>query len=86
MSDQLEKLLAQEPMKKPAKAWRNWWVALKKSHADGQWRNPGEPYPAPYVWPSKEIAEQKAATCQAATSPNWGPYTYLGAFPEGERP
>ena len=37
----------------PSKRWRNWWLDLCDGDLD-------EPYPDCDVWPSKEVAEQKA--------------------------
>lgn len=83
MSDALEKLLAQEPIKKPAKAWRNWYRALTKL----SFANDGEVYRGKRVWPSKDAAETGAESCRVGQYPlAKGQSEYLGAFPEGERP
>lgn len=89
MSEALEKLLAQEPIREPAKRWRNWWRE-KKSYvcSDGVVYQEGEIHPGGMSWPSKEVAEEKASEWFAKHS-KVRPHEYseyLGAFPEGERP
>lgn len=80
-----------EPIKKPAKAWRNWWECLVdfKSIQTGLLYDAGKIYPSQLVWPSKEIAEQKAAD-YLAREQRLHPFSptgkYLGAYPEGQRP
>lgn len=90
VSDQLEKLLAQKPMKKPAKAWRNWYKVLQRvRYKDtGNTYSAGDIYAGKHPWPSKEVAEQKASDFMAADLFKHGHHfeEYLGAFPEGERP
>ena len=87
MSDQLEKLLAQEPMKKPAKGWRNWFratVAFKT--IDGAY-DAGDVHHGTRVWPSKDAAESHV---KFDHSPRYKLHRasteYLGAYPDGERP
>lgn len=91
MSDQLEKLLAQKPMKKPAKAWVNWYLALVglPGCADGSQRaKPGEKFHGAKLWPSKDAAETWVTTEPLKFRfPIVGTdVEYLGAYPEGERP
>lgn len=87
--------LQREPVKEPAKRWRNWWrfsipVQVKKS---GQVFEPGD-HPGPSVFPSREIAEQRALEKlrgdltyeDGTTTPFADNVFYLGAFPEGEKP
>ena len=87
MSDQLEKLLAQKPMKKPAMGWRNWWLQKRDWTArDGTISRAGEVGPGNTIWPSKDIAETRAEKWFAETINGHDFSEYLGAFPEGERP
>lgn len=76
------------PVKEPAKRWRNWYVALKHiTKRTGERYEPGEVYPSPCAWPSKDIAVTKATIDQRPDSSHaLGDAEYLGAFPEGERP
>ena len=91
MSDQLEKLLAQEPIKEPAKRWRNWWKVIVDgvtSQETGEIGRKGSIAVSMWLFPSKEVAEQKAVEDLAWNLNHNGFQTvdYLGAFPEGERP
>lgn len=76
-------------MKKPAKAWRNWWLVVHPhSMTKGRDARPGDKLVGEKMWPSKDTAETRAAFEMA--SPRYaaskGLNEYLGAFPEGERP
>ena len=79
-----------EKIEKPAKAWRNWYRALRTFVSlEGDNLKKGERYPGALVWPSKDAAEscaneQLLAGPRFATGCGWA--EYLGAFPEGERP
>lgn len=79
---QSETLLQKEPVKEPAKRWRNWWRSL----VNDTWAS-GEtgPLQGQRTWPSRDAAETAA---EASTYfKNWrGKVEYLGAFPEGETP
>ena len=77
MTKQAKILSDAQITERPAKAWRNWWIDREGSGGCN------EPYPDCDVWPSKEVAEQKAqdellddyvkdGTCQSK---------WLGAFP-----
>ena len=76
-----------EVAREPAKRWRNWWRAHVHTSTQcihcGAWRqfNPGDTYAQHCrAHPSKDVAESVAASL-------WHPRrTYLGAYPEGERP
>lgn len=78
----------------PSKRWRNWWRVTQEfiSIPTGKLRVVGEVYGAPVVWPSREIAEQKARDTLATNRGYAGgqikrsPDIYLGAFPDGEHP
>lgn len=86
MSDLLHDLRTErEPVKEPARGWRNWWRCERDGARirmrGGQVRNLN----AGYVWrgklyPSRDIAETVAAENKAVC------VTWLGAYPEGERP
>lgn len=78
--------LKQEAAREPAKRWRNWW----RAHTDAIDFRLGALPPTPRkigdVWaghrlfPSRDTAETAAQRCGQLF------FTYLGAFPEGERP
>lgn len=81
------------PVKEPAKAWRNWFLyPTGQRFSDGSIALPGQPKAGPNIWPSAEIAEQKAHESIAEWEVNASRYwitserIYLGALPEGERP
>lgn len=85
-----ERDLAREPVKEPAKRWRNWWVATTtttgRCSACGfvsRPKLPGEVYSAHCAWPSKDVAESRA---EFAINTRKTRAKYLGAYPEGERP
>jgi hypothetical protein len=72
----------------PAKLWRNWYRVHKRM---GVTRRVGVWHPGvtrgPDLFPSREIAEQKAHNFIAHCFPHarsW--FDYIGAFPEGEAP
>lgn len=78
-----------EAKEAPPKRWRNWWF----SHGDGDegpWRDGDQSNPQadPTVYPSKDAAESVANAQLEKMRVDQGPWllTYLGAFPEGERP
>lgn len=73
----------------PSKRWRNYYFAyrfVRPVPGHPQWLK-GRINVGPTVFPSKEIAEQRArdfiAGCTAEAR-SW--FDYLGAFPEGEEP
>lgn len=72
----------------PARLWRNWYRVHQRMAVTarvGIWE-PGLT-PGPDLFPSKEIAEQKAHEFIASCFPHtrsW--FDYLGALPEGKRP
>jgi hypothetical protein len=77
-----------EPIKKPAKAWRNWWKATESVLYGPplcKRLQVGDVYQGDTAWPSKDVAEQKALSRQGRID-GWKDDEYLGAFPEGERP
>ena len=75
-----------EIIERPAKAWRNWYVALEEFSCTfyQQDRAVGEVHPGTRLWPSKETAESGAAACEG--NPKYPKSLYLGAYPEGTRP
>lgn len=80
--------LAREPVKEPAKRWRNWWVAKNPNHfycvhcGSCRFADRGEQFSDHCaIYPSKDIAESDAAKWLDAEVEE-----YLGAYPEGERP
>ena len=72
------------PKTAPSKRWRNWWRATDSGWHDvtGAIIRPGDAYEGRCLWPSKEVAHQKAIDADAACP---DASIYLGAFPEGER-
>jgi hypothetical protein len=74
----------------PAKRWRNWYMVIipLRHEDDGQDRDPGYIYGGARLWPSKDVAEQKALAAAARDFAKFGMYheIHVGAFPEGERP
>ena len=85
--------LKTERATEPPKRWRNWYRARYASvlfNGRGEKRSvaAGQKYPGQYVWPSKEIAEQKSSECcgVAASGREYHKGFYLGAFPDGETP
>ena len=75
-------------LSKPAKLWRNQYLALASyagvSISTGALtkRHEGEVFWGPRTWPSKEIAEQKAHELSLIRSAlSLGKIDYLGAFP-----
>lgn len=84
MLDLEERPLTRTP---PAKSWRNWYRVYKRMGVTrnvGIW-NPGV-RPGPNIFPSKEMAEQKAHEfINLRVFPHarsW--FDYMGAWPEGE--
>lgn len=81
---------APERVKKtaPPTRWRNWYRALRAFNVAGKFVAAGQKYCADKTWPSKEIAEAKAD--KSSRNPDMpsgtGAATYIGAFPDGERP
>jgi hypothetical protein len=73
MSDNLELDRVTRKAKAPAKAWRNKYRYFADGHVG--WGD--------FIWPSKEVAEVKAA--EGARDPRYaigrGECEYLGAFP-----
>lgn len=70
-----ERKLAQRPPNK----WRNrYWYDKEFRHRDGRARPPGE-YPGMYIWPSRDIAEQKAIEAMRKRRGAAG-VVYLGAI------
>jgi hypothetical protein len=81
--------LAREPVKEPAKRWFNWWFSHGQSD-NGPWRcgDQSNPQHDPTPYPSKDAAETVANAQFEKMRVDQGPWllTYLGAYPEGERP
>lgn len=79
-----------EKMVQPPKRWRNWWKVLVNVYfqREKEIGKPGDIYVGEFVWPSKEVAEQKAADEIASGFQEVGIHVeeYLGALPDGERP
>lgn len=71
-----------ERIEEPAKRWRNWWIDREDSGGCD------EPYADCDVWPSKDIAEEKAKDelLDDWVASGTCPSKWLGAFPEGQRP
>lgn len=88
----IEEILAELPMKEPAKKWYNWWELKVSTYLIEQGISVGPGVIRGYlVHPTKDVAETSAAECQeynAKTAATAGlpPPVYLGAFPEGQRP
>ena len=83
------KPIHEERIEEPAKAWRNWYVAIKGvTFDDGDFWKAGEIRRSDVTWPSREIAEQKAEedAVDETGAVVLGVLEYLGAFPEGQRP
>ncbi len=88
MSDVREKVIT-EPAVAPPTRWRNWYMA--NGHVNVTWTNgnvlsvgPGDTFFAWDLWPSRDVAEQKAHDdAPLRTCPS---LEYLGAFQEGETP
>ena len=75
-----------ETLREPSKRWLNWWdyeVRTRCRHC-GLPRGPGLA-PTCAVFPSKDTAESRAALTVERNGPLAG-WTYVGAYPEGERP
>ena len=72
------------PVKEPSKRWRNRY--RNRIYALANWIHPDDagPYPAielgDFIWPSREIAEQKAAEFMRGFREK-AFFAYLGAFP-----
>lgn len=82
-----------EPIKKPSKAWWNWWLLLYDGillASENERVSGGEVRRSADAYPSREVAEQKAIEDLAAQAKEDGGQPscvkYLGAFPEGDRP
>lgn len=83
--------LEREPMKEPAKRWRNKWLSnysgvtwnyvTKKEEAQKK----GDVFWSSRDFPSKEIAEQRALDMLALPANRDNPFTYLGAFPVADQ-
>mgnify|MGYP000272855391 CR=1 FL=1 len=79
-----------ETAKEPPKRWRNWYRFYALPHLG----LPEEIRHGKGLWPSKQVAEQKALDQIAINAPEYRALgfepedceEYLGAFPEGERP
>ena len=79
---------------RPPSRWRNWFrkrYSGKLFRADGTLESPyeraGSLIPDYEVWPSKEIAEQKARDdLSVDPGPGFEWDEYVGAFPDGEHP
>lgn len=84
MTDTIERPRT-DKITEPSKQWRNWYETHNDGQlGDGRFVRTGDRYPSPLTpYPSKEIAEQKAAEHQAAHKRVWGVLNgeYLGAFP-----
>ena len=89
MSDTIEKPRV-ETRVAPAKGWRNWGRAIKPYNSNdiGGIRRAGSLFCGRNLWPSKDVAESRAA--EMFKRPNHafceGVAEYLGAFPEGTTP
>ena len=71
-----------EKLTEPARQWRNWFVTIAPhKDCDGRVCTPGERTHEPRTWPTKEIAEQKAAEHFAGMPAALRLIEYLGAFP-----
>ncbi|MCL4715489.1 MAG: hypothetical protein KJZ75_11310 [Hyphomonadaceae bacterium] len=94
MTDTAEKTRT-EKATDPAKRWRNWWRVncAFLSATTGKRHSIGDIYAGDIAWPSKEIAEQRAMDNLATGRTSTGDVirrqprdTYLGAYPEGQKP
>lgn len=89
----LSDLLTTDELREPAKRWRNWWLyPTGQRFADNSFARPGVPNAGEILWPSREVAEQKALDSIKQHEAEAHRYRitsvriYLGALPEGERP
>lgn len=75
---------------KPAQRWWNWWFSHGDDSNGGVWRDGDATNPAcdPTAYPSRDAAETVANDQLERMRLDQGPFllTYLGAFPDGERP
>lgn len=81
-----------EPVKEPAKRWRNWYRnktnrPVRIIWNDGSDDLPSGVFPGEDWFPSFELAEQHALEfIEACTFDDGALVEWLGAYPEGERP
>jgi len=89
MTDTIERP-STDKITEPAKQWRNWFVVVTVyfSLTDNRRRHVGEKLHGQEVWPSKDIAEQKAISYVPTgnSAIGKGYLEYLGAYPEGVTP
>ena len=89
----IEELLTEVPAREPAKAWRNWFyvpgadlayycMTCRAMHIYPQDMIIG----TCRVYPSRDIAESRAAQLITHPANHVAGTEYLGAFPDGERP
>lgn len=79
----------QETLTRPPRRWRNWWCALERCVEDnGKRHSKGEEFAGQFVFPSKEVAEQKAVEVEIEDFRRFGRVAikHIGAYAEGERP
>lgn len=74
-----------EPVKEPPKRWLTVWRCKKSSNTRLGVFKSGQIYTPEKIYPSRDIADAKAAQWLAVKS-RAHIWEYLGAFPEGERP
>jgi hypothetical protein len=84
MSDTIERTVT-EKITRPSRQWRNRFLPLANGHRYGttELTYKNVPYDSHFVWPSKEVAEQKAfdEMARLVRLKVAGPVKYLGAFP-----
>lgn len=79
--------MKRETLTRPPRRWRNWWHSLDdwSELPSGRAHVKGEVFPGTIgPWPSKEVAEQKAADWLRQWPEGYA--EWIGALPEGERP
>ena len=83
MTDIIE-LLKTEKITAPSKQWRNKWeaTAVVQDRNTGKIFMPGESMWGIFIWPSKDIAEEKAIEWIAEHVHDRRFFRHLGAFPE----
>ena len=78
-----------EKVTAPPKRWFNWWFSHGESD-EGPWRDGDQsnPQPDPTPYPSRDAAETVANAQVEKMRVDQGPWllTYLGAYPEGQKP
>lgn len=90
MSPVLDEIAAaKEPVKEPAKRWRNWWrtskliISVCPDCKAGRMLGPGEDFPSHCITYTSKVSAEIGTKRERDGRPHM---TWLGAYPEGERP